>query len=323
MRAVQYLAPGRAEVVEVPLPEPLAHEVRTRVTAVTTCPHWDLHLMSGEPMFPGGELVYPYPVGQPGHEMTGVVDAVGAEVHDLRPGMRVAAWRDAGHGRPGCYAEYVCHDAEHLLPVPDELSDTQVASLELAMCVAAAVLALRRIESLEGETAGVGGLGPAGLIAAQLLRAEGAARVIGLEPNPARRDHAVIAGIVDQAVDPSDDGLPTRRGRQAELAVAVDCCGLPGALRHLMDRCGRAVALFAVQRDEYAYATGHAGLHVVGYEGHYRAAAEYALAQIVAGRLDLRPLVTVELGFEAYSQGVERLRRQEAIKVCLRPGGGE
>lgn len=323
MRALQYLAPGRPEVVDVPLPEPLEHEVRVRVSAVATCPQWDLHLFAGEPMFPGSPLPYPYPVGQPGHEMCGVVDAVGAAVSELHVGQRVAAWRDAGHHRPGCYAEFVCHDAGHLLPLPAGLEDWQVASLELAMCVSSSILALRRCEPIAGAPAAVGGLGPAGLIAAQLLRAEGATRLIGLEPNAARRAHATDTGIVDVALDPADAALdatlPRRRGRRAEAAVAVDCCGYPNALSHLMDRVGRAVALFAVQRDPYVYAPAHAGLHLVGYEGHYLEAAEYALERIVAGQLDLRPLVTVELPLERYAEGVALLRAQQALKIGFRP----
>lgn len=322
MRSLQIMAPGRAEVVELPIPEVGQGEVRVRVIACNTCPQWDLHLAAGEPMFVGQALPYPYTPGQPGHEMVGEVDAVGGSVSDFTPGQRVAAWRDQGHQRPGCYAEYVCFDADNLLPVPADLPPEAVASLELAMCVAASILALRDMGLMAGRAA-VNGLGPAGLIAAQLLRAEGAGEVVALEPSQARRELAVGLGLVDAAWDPraaeTAAALAPRRRQAAPFDLAVDCVGFPEAVRFLMDRTGRAVAFFAVQRHDYAYAPLHAGLHLVGYPGHSKSAAVYALERIVAGDLDLRPLVTCRLPLSRYAEGVDLLRRQEAIKIAYVP----
>ncbi|NUP99817.1 MAG: alcohol dehydrogenase catalytic domain-containing protein, partial [Armatimonadetes bacterium] len=215
MRAIQIMAPGKSAVVELPIPEPGPDEVRVRVVATNTCPQWDLHLAAGEPMFVGQSLPYPYTPGQPGHEMTGVVDAVGREVTGLAVGQSVAAWRDAGHGRQGCYAEYVLMRAADVLAVPAELEPRQVASLELAMCVSVCLLDLLPMDAIAGRRAGVNGLGPAGLIAAQLLRAEGASRVVGFEPNVSRREFAVGQGLLDEAWDPTEEATaaaaPPRR----------------------------------------------------------------------------------------------------------------
>ena len=52
----------------MPVLEPQAGEVLLKVRAITTCPHWDLHINDGEPMFPHMQLGYPYTPGQPGHE---------------------------------------------------------------------------------------------------------------------------------------------------------------------------------------------------------------------------------------------------------------
>ncbi|HPO74515.1 MAG TPA: alcohol dehydrogenase, partial [Armatimonadota bacterium] len=64
MRALQIQAPGRAEVVDIAMPQPGPGEVRVRVTLVNTCPQWDLHLDAGEPMFVGQQISYPYTAGQ-------------------------------------------------------------------------------------------------------------------------------------------------------------------------------------------------------------------------------------------------------------------
>ena len=161
MRALQIQAPGRAEVVDIAMPQPGPGEVRVRVSLVNTCPQWDLHLDAGEPMFVGQQIPYPYTSGQPGHEMVGVVDAIGEGVTAFRVGQRVAAWRDAGHHRQGCYAEYVSRLEANILPVPDPVGSA-IASLELAMCVAVSVLPLKRLGAIAGKRAAVNGLGPAG-----------------------------------------------------------------------------------------------------------------------------------------------------------------
>ena len=58
MKALQIMAPGRAEVIQLPVPQPAPGEVLVRVSLVNTCPQWD-HLDAGEPMFVGHQIPYP------------------------------------------------------------------------------------------------------------------------------------------------------------------------------------------------------------------------------------------------------------------------
>src|SRR4051794_5351532 len=168
MMTLQIMAPGRVEWRAVPIPIPQAGQILVRIEGISTCPHWDLHLMSGEPMFPGRPLVYPYPPGQPGHEAVGVVAALGDGVVVPPVGPRVAAWRDQGHNRPGCYAQHNLFEADALLPVPEALPFAALASLELAMCMQVAFDQLMEYGAPAGRRFGVSGLGPAGLIAVQM-----------------------------------------------------------------------------------------------------------------------------------------------------------
>ena len=111
MNILQITSPHTFEIHEAPTPQPGPGQVLMRVEAVTTCPQWDLHLRHNEPMFIGHQFHYPYTPGQPGHEATGEVVAVGDGVTDFASGDRVSAWRDAGHSQPGCYAQYVVRDS--------------------------------------------------------------------------------------------------------------------------------------------------------------------------------------------------------------------
>ena len=74
-------AKGRFRLEERPLPEPRRREVRIRVHACGVC-HSDAVLVEGQ--MPG--LTYPR---IPGHEVIGVVDALGADVQGWEPGTRV------------------------------------------------------------------------------------------------------------------------------------------------------------------------------------------------------------------------------------------
>lgn len=319
MKILQVIAPKQAVVLDVPVPEPGPGEVLMRVTAVTTCPQWDLHLAHNEPMFVGHQFHYPYTPGQPGHEATGYIEKVGPGVTGLSPGDRVSAWRDAGHDRWGCYAQYVVHKAENVIRVPEEMPDEALAPVELAMCMATVFLQLRQMDAIRGRCFGVNGLGPAGLVALQMARAEGASEVIGFDPLVDRRELALRLGAT-ACYDPAQE-IPDFPARPAapRIQTAVDCVGSKAAVETLMDRTQDVVAFFGVQREDYTYALRHAGLTLVGYKGHFRESAEYAVGLIREGKLDLAPLVTHKMPLERYCEALELLERRDAIKVCFLP----
>jgi threonine dehydrogenase-like Zn-dependent dehydrogenase len=307
--------------LDLPDPTPGPGQVVMRVLGVATCPQWDLHLRHDEPMFAGHRFEYPYTPGQPGHEATGAISAVGEEVRSVAVGDRVSAWRDQGHDRRGCYADYVVLDGASVIPVPAELPAEATASVELAMCVGATFLLLRTMGGLGGARVGINGLGPAGLVAAQMARAEGAAFVAGFDLHEGRRRFA-IERWVDEALDPTDASesrFPARPSAPA-LDVIVDCVGAKRSVEWAMDRASSRVALFGVQREDYTYAPRHyGGLSLIGYPGHSREAAEYAVALVAAGKLDLAPLITHTMPLRDYQRGIDLLERQEAIKVLFIP----
>lgn len=323
MKTLQVTAPGAFEIRERPIPQPGPGEVLMRVDAVTTCPQWDLHLWHDEPMFVGHRFHYPYAPGQPGHEATGEIAAIGPGVMDVAVGDRVSAWRDPGHETPGCYAQYVLLKAECVIRVPADLPTEATASVELAMCVGATFLLLRRMDAIAGRRFGVMGLGPAGLIAAQMARAEGAIEVIGFDLSAARRTLALSIGV-DGAFSTRDDlsaHFPARPDRPA-LDSGVDCVGARATVEYLMDRTADVVALFGVQREDYTFGVRHYfphGLRLCGYPGHSREAAEYAVGLIQSGALDLTPLVTHHLPLERYDEALALLEQQKAVKVCFHP----
>ena len=212
------------------------------------------------------------------------------------------------------------HEAGNLIRVPGGLPDEALAPLELAMCVGTVFRMLKGMDAVRDRPFGVTGLGPAGIIAAQMAKAEGAAAVYGFDPSGPRRGYAAGAGF-DECFDPAGelgDRFPSRPGKPA-IRTSVDCVGSKRAAEFLMDRTEDVVALFGVQREDFTFAVRHHTLRLCGYKGHHRESAEYALGLIEDGALDLSATVTHSMPLERYGEGVDLLEKQEALKVCFRP----
>ncbi|MCK5571717.1 MAG: zinc-binding dehydrogenase [Bacteroidetes bacterium] len=320
MRILEFEAPHRPvwKESDVPMLEP--DEVLLRVLGITTCPHWDLHMMDGEPMFPGAPLDYPLTPGQPGHEAVGEVVAVGKDVKEFTPGMHVAAWRDPGNRRMGLYAQFAPVKAEDLIQIDPKLKQEEIASLELAMCVQGSFDLMRQRNAVAGKHLAVGGLGPSGLIAVQLARVHGAKRIIGLDPLPDRRQMALDLGA-DEVHDPAGYQWPAGRGAPNAFDSALDTTGLPPAIEPWMNSTRETVAVFGVLRDEVRFGPEQwwGGFALLGYATHTRAAAEEAYRLILERKLTLTPLVTDRLPFSLYAEGVERLRSKKAVKILFDP----
>src|SRR5712691_2516360 len=181
MRAVQVSQPnGPLELVERDIPEPSAGAVRIKVEACGVC-HSDAFTKEGT--FPG--LQYPR---VPGHEIAGVLDAIGEGVAGWTPGQRVAVGWHGGHcgscascrrgdfvtcqiapeipgiSYDGGYADYMIAPAVALASIPDGLSAVEAAPL---MCAGVTTFnALRHGGARPGDTVavlGVGGLGHLGI----------------------------------------------------------------------------------------------------------------------------------------------------------------
>ncbi len=170
MRAAQITHPGGSfEIVEREIPQPGSGHVRIKIEACGIC-HSDSLVKEGH--WPG--LQYPR---VPGHEVVGVVDSVGADVAQWKPGQRVDSCRRGdffgcsvalqitGISFDGGYAEYMIAPAIALALVPEDLSSVDAAPL---MCAGITTYnALRNSAARAGDVVGVLGLGGLGHLAVQ------------------------------------------------------------------------------------------------------------------------------------------------------------
>jgi D-arabinose 1-dehydrogenase-like Zn-dependent alcohol dehydrogenase len=181
MRAIQVSsAKGPFELVERDIPEPPKGWVRVKVQACGIC-HSDALVKEGS--WPG--LSYPR---IPGHEVAGIIDAVGTDVSGWKPGQRVGVGWYGGHcghcdscrhgdfitcknglvtgiSHDGGYAEYMITPAQALALIPDEISPADAAPL---MCAGITTYnALRNSGARAGDVVGVLGLGGLGHLGVQ------------------------------------------------------------------------------------------------------------------------------------------------------------
>jgi propanol-preferring alcohol dehydrogenase len=169
MRAMVLQQPGMPlELVRRADPAPGPGEVRLRVLACAVC-RTDLHVVDGE--LPGTRL----PI-VPGHEIVGVVEALGADVNSLRTGDRVGVpW--LGHACGHC--DYCAHGHENLCDAPGFTGHTRDGGFASHVLAEAAFCL-----PLQAQGADAVHLAPllcAGLIGWRCLRAAGdEARTLGL-----------------------------------------------------------------------------------------------------------------------------------------------
>ncbi len=317
MRVLQIQAPRKCEIVDRPVPQVQDNEVLVEVKACVTCPHWDITLWTGVDIFERpGYPRYPIPAGFPGHEVSGVVVKIGRAVRNFRTGDRVATLVDGGTESPGFYAEYVSRPEDTVAKLPDFVSYESGASLEMANCLAPFV---RRLGNLAGKRVGVTGVGPAGLLAVQMLGAVGAAEVVAMDVLPERLELARKSGATETVNTGTPEGLQALQAKP--LQACVDCSGRGAALQTALDHTQGLVAVFGVIHGEAKLSTRHwlQGLSIVTCLPRTPEDTTFMLDMLAAGKLNAEALVSARLPFERYAEGVQLLIDKQAIKVCFYP----
>jgi alcohol dehydrogenase, propanol-preferring len=227
MRAYRLIGAGRAEVVDVPRPEPGPGEVLLRVLAAGVC-RTDLALLRS-----GGDgLALPVTLG---HEVVGEVLALGEGGAGPAPGTVVAVYELLGCGRcPACARgrDNVCRDVipgaigitrdggmadRVVVPARNLVALGDVDPIQAAPLTDAGMTALHAVErgrpQLEpGATAVVVGIGGLGHLAVQFVRATSRVRVLAVDVDRARLDFATGIG--------ADDGVLTGPDAAAGIFAA-------------------------------------------------------------------------------------------------------
>jgi len=257
MRAAVLVEPGRFELREVPVPELGPRDALIGIDRCGVC-GTDIH------MFRGAYAADKLPL-IPGHEFTGTVTAVGAEVDWLTDGSPCVVDMNIGCGAcyfcrrneilncpqmqqmgitiDGAFAEYIAVPARLVIPAPPDMPAGVRALTEPLACV---VRAARKAQIAFGQSVAVLGTGPIGNLHVQLMRTIGVAPIIAAEPNAERARMARDCGADIVVTDP--DELETAvmdwtDGRGADIVIeSVGLEPLYAQAKRLMRRGGHLVA---------------------------------------------------------------------------------
>jgi D-arabinose 1-dehydrogenase-like Zn-dependent alcohol dehydrogenase len=223
------------DIVEREIPQPGAGHVRIKVQACGVC-HSDV--LTKEGLWPG--IQYPR---VPGHEVAGIVDAVGAGVSSWKKGQRVGVGWHGGHDNTcrecrrgdfincrnqkiagisydGGYQEYMVAPVEALAAIPDTLADAEAAPL---LCAGITTYnALRHSGALPGDLVAVQGIGGLGHLGVQFANNFGyRVAAIGRGPtNAALAKKLGASTYIDSQATNAAEELQKLGGAQVILATA-------------------------------------------------------------------------------------------------------
>lgn len=338
MRVAVLNRPGEVAVVDRPAPVPAPDEVLVRVHAVGVCGS-DTHYFDHGRI---GRFVVESPLVL-GHEASGVIEAVGADVDPARVGQRVSLEPGvpcrqceqclAGrynlcpdmvfHATPpvdGSLAELVAIHHAFAHPVPDSVGAEEAALLEP---LSVGVWACRKGEVSPGSRVLVTGAGPIGLVCLQVARACGATEVVVSDVDAERLAVAAKLGATGTVASGSDPLQEWYAGRPAP-EVLLECSGHAGATTEaiqVLAPAGRAV-LVGMGGDELALPLSRVQERELVVTGTFRYANTWPTATelVATGQVDLASLVTGRFPLAETASALTAARDVPgAIKAVVNP----
>lgn len=326
MKAIVIKEPGYAVLEEKKIPEPQAGFARVKVKAAAICAT-DLEVLDGN-------IPANYPL-TPGHEWSGIVDAVGSEEDKSWIGKRVVGsndvvclkcdacrrgeWRycsdfeEIGFKRDGAYAEYVIVPSYGLCELPD-----QVSFVHGALCepLGVALGTLEKAGAKFGDTLLILGAGSIGLcilaaakamgmrdiaVAAASEKRLGIARQMGASHTIATEDHNLIEEMKRIHPDGTD--------------VVVDATGIESCIQQSLKlaRKGGTVALAGYGRGKIMSIRIDDihinNLRVVGAGNNWNQHKK-AVTLMAEGMVDIEDFATDRIKLEEFEKGLELARKR-------------
>ena len=343
MKAIQYYAPKDIRFEEVSVKPPEAGEVVVKIMSALTCGTDVKTFRRGHPV-----LIKEVPSGF-GHEFAGIISKLGRGVEGFKVGDRVVAANSAPCGEcffcrkgeynlcenlnllNGAYAQYITVPARivkrNMLILPEDLSFDEAAFCEP---LANVVHGAERTGIKAGDTVGIIGIGPIGLMFARIAKLMGA-RVIVAVRNPMKLKAAEDFAHADEIIDLKKYPNPVKIFKDFSeegkgLDVAIECVGLPEIWEQIFDcvRPGGTVHFFGgcksgskVTFDTTKMHYGDIKMMSVFHHTpkYFRKALEY----IASGDVEVEKLITAVLPLEKVEYAMTEHIQGRAIKFLIKP----
>ncbi|HIT55234.1 TPA: alcohol dehydrogenase catalytic domain-containing protein [Candidatus Galligastranaerophilus intestinigallinarum] len=343
MKAIMFYAPKDIRYEEVNVPEPNEGEVLVKVEAALTCGTDVKTYRRGHPV-----LIKKTPSGF-GHEFSGTIAKLGENVEGFNVGDRVVAANSAPCGEcffckkgeenlcenlellNGAYAQYILIPKnivqKNLIKIPENLPFKLAAFTEPLSNV---VHGISRTPINKGDTVGVIGIGPIGLMFCALAKLKGA-KVIAMGRNPLKLKLAKEFAHADEVIDLKKYNDPTEiilsmTEEKRGLDVAIECVGLPEIWESMFKivRRGGCVHLFGGCASGTSVNIDTKRLHydevnIISVFHHTPKYFREALNLIATKQIDVEKLITKTLPLKYTKRALEMQQNGEAIKVLIEP----
>ena len=330
-------APGKIQFQDVPVPEAKQGEVLVKIMKIGICGS-DIHVYHGKHPFTQ------YPVTQ-GHEVSGVVAALGSGVTGLAVGQAVTIQPQivcgvcypCRHGKynlceklkvmgfqaTGMASTFFAVDAKKVTPLPENMTLDQGAMIEP---LAVAVHAVKRADEIAGRSVVVLGAGPIGNLVAQTAKGMGAKAVMITDISEYRLGIAKKCGIefcINTKDTELDAAIKAAFGPD-KADLIYDCAGNNITMNQAIHtaRKGSTIILVAVfdgmATVDLAVANDHE-LDIKSTMMYRSEDYEDAIALVEAGKINLDALISGHYAFRAYQKAYEHIdrNRETTMKVIV------
>ncbi len=331
MKSIVIQKPREIILSEKEIPQPGPREILIKVMASGIC-GTDIHIYKGE-------YLGSYPV-IPGHEFSGVIEAIGKEVTRFGVGDRVAVepniacdncinclnnrqnfclnWQAVGVTLAGGMEQYVSVPEKAAFSI-GEIPFEQGAFVEPLSCV---IHGVERAKIRLSDTVLILGAGPIGNLILQTSRLQGAAHIAVLESNPGRAELARRQGA-DLVVDRLEDLKPTT------YDVVIDATGVIPVMNRTMDfvRNSGTILLFGVPPAGKnikleAFKIFQKELTILSSYTSVRNSFQ-AVNLLQTGQVKVEPLISHRLPLEEISNAFDLIENHDpkVMKVMILPNG--
>ncbi|MBO5220621.1 MAG: alcohol dehydrogenase catalytic domain-containing protein [Clostridia bacterium] len=322
MKAVQIVKPGDIRLIDASIPVPPPGFVRVKIKAAAICAT-DLEVIDGN-------IAANYPL-IPGHEWSGIVDAVGSDedAHWIGKAVigsndvvcckcdacRSGNWRyckdfeEIGFKRDGAYAEYAVFPAYGLAEKPDNVTFEQAALCEP---LGVALGTMKKANAAFGQTLLIFGAGSIGLSMLAVGKAMGMRKIVVCDLNESRLAIAREMGAWE-TIGGDDVIAAMQRLHPEGTDLVIDATGMEVCMQNALKiaKKGGTVALagygrgkvMSIRMDDIHINN----LHVVGAGNNWNE-HKNAIRFMADGTIDLTPFISERIPLEDFALGIEHVR---------------
>jgi len=339
MKALYYSSAKNFTIKEVPIPEVKDDEILLKVTYCGVC-GTDAHIHDGE-------FISQFPL-IPGHEAVGVAVEVGKDVKGFVKGDRCVAdvgitcdkcfycrrgkpllcenFRARGVSLPGGFAEYIVYP-QHKLYKINNISDLEATLAEPLAC---AIHGVDVIQPKVGSEVLLLGAGPTGLMLSQLLKLNGASKVViaankGIKMDIAKDLEAADVYIELDRQNPKAQWDKLKEDHPFGFDVVVEATGVESIVQDSINyvRRGGTLLVYGVYEDKARVTWPPSKI----FSDEIRIVGSFSqtycfprtIEYLESGKIKTKGMVTDVFKLEDYQKALDKMGSRGALKIAIQP----